>query len=182
MSSSDRMLRRARPALALAAALMLGGCFRPMYANVSPSGVNLADTMASVTIAPASGRVAQQVRNNLDFALTGGGERAVPRYTLTIGATSTRTSSIVDVQTNEPQIDTVTVTGTFALTPIGGDGARSVRQEHLEQVLSTARCSAMRRCARRATRRTARPRWSPTRSDCGSRPILPSIPEAPAWR
>ena len=181
MSSSDRMLRRARPALALAAALMLGGCFRPMYANVSPSGVNLADTMASVTIAPASGRVAQQIRNNLDFALTGGGERAVQRYTLTIGATSTRTSSIVDVQTNEPQIDTVTVTGTFALTPIGGRRpfcpAGTSRASP-----STARCSAMRRCARRATRRTARPRWSPTRSDCGSRPILPSIPEAPAWR
>ena len=156
MSSSDRMLRRARPALALAAALMLGGCFRPMYANVSPSGVNLADTMASVTIAPASGRVAQQIRNNLDFALTGGGERAVQRYTLTIGATSTRTSSIVDVQTNEPQIDTVTVTGTFALTPIGGTApvlsGRNISSKSFDRTLQ--RYAAM-RAARDAEDSTA---------------------------
>jgi LPS-assembly lipoprotein len=126
MSSSDRL---AGPApkkalalvLALASALALAGCFRPMYASVSPTtGQTLDTTLASVVINPVSGRVAQQVRNNLDFDITGGGVRPEARYTLSLTVSSSRYSSIINVQTNEPQVDTVVVTADFALTPVGG--------------------------------------------------------------
>ena len=91
-----------------------------MYATVSPTGVPLATTVASVTIPPVQGRVAQQVRNNLDFGLTGGAERPAPRYVLDlVSVISSRKTSIVQARTNEPEIDTITVTANFTLTPIG---------------------------------------------------------------
>jgi LPS-assembly lipoprotein len=124
MSWSDRLAglapRRAVLVLALVPVLALGGCFRPMYASVSPTGQTLDTTMASVMINPVSGRVPQQVRNNLDFGLTGGGARPDIRYTLNLSVTTSRYSSIVDVQTDQPQVDTVIVSADFTLTPVGG--------------------------------------------------------------
>jgi LPS-assembly lipoprotein len=121
MSSPDRMPRRALRAFALVGTLILGGCFRPMYATVSPSGVPLQTTLASVSMGSVTGRVAQQVRNNLDFGLTGGGDRPKVRYVLDLSVTSSRTTSIVEARTNEPEVDTVTVTADFTLTPIGSE-------------------------------------------------------------
>jgi LPS-assembly lipoprotein len=128
MSSSDRISRSTVKAglliIGLAPALVLGGCFRPMYATVNPTtGQTLDTTMASVMINPVSGRVPQQVRNNLDFDLAGGGARPETRYTLNLVVATSRYSSIVDVQTNEPQVDTVIVTADFTLTPVGGKTA-----------------------------------------------------------
>jgi len=120
MSSSDRVAARALKPAVLIVALALGGCFRPMYASVSPTGQALDTTLASVMINPVSGRVPQQVRNNLDFGLTGGGARPEIRYTLNLSVTASHYSSIVDVQTNQPQVDTVIVTADFTLTAVGG--------------------------------------------------------------
>jgi LPS-assembly lipoprotein len=124
MSWSDRLSARALKAatllVALAPALVLAGCFRPMYARVSPTGQALDTTLASVMINPVSGRVPQQVRNNLDFGLTGGGARPDIRYTLNLSVATSRYSSIVDVKTDQPQVDTVIVTADFTLTPVGG--------------------------------------------------------------
>ena len=123
MSSPDRIARRASTALALVSALFLSACFRPMYASVSSTGVPLTATMASVTIPAVDGRVPQQVRNHLDFALTGGAAHAPTRYVLDLQVTSVHTSSIVNVRTDEPEIDTVIVTANFTLTAPGSQTA-----------------------------------------------------------
>jgi LPS-assembly lipoprotein len=69
-------------------------------------------------VTPILGRVGQQVRNNLQYGLTGGGGAAPPRYRLDVGIIASRTSSIVDAKSDEPQIDTVLITGTFSLVDL----------------------------------------------------------------
>jgi LPS-assembly lipoprotein len=121
MSSPDRRLTRLGPyLLAALMALALAGCFRPMYSSTSlpPGAPTLTDTLASVAIDKIEGRVGQQVRNELDFRLTGGAGSAPPRYRLAVDVTATRTTSIVDAKDNEPRIDTVTLLGLFSLYPI----------------------------------------------------------------
>jgi LPS-assembly lipoprotein len=120
MSWSDRSVRLARLTVAGLLSLALTGCFRPMYASTAPGTPRLSDVMASVAIEPVKGRVAQQVRNNLDFGLTGGSGSAPPRYTLNLDVNSTVSTSIVDARTNEPQVDTVMLLADFTLTPVGG--------------------------------------------------------------
>ena len=121
MSSSDRRLARLGPAtLLIVAALALAGCFRPMYASTAlpPGAPGLSERLAAVSIDKIEGRVGQQVRNELDFRLTGGAGSAPPRYRLAVEVVTTRTTSIVDAEDNEPRIDTVTLLGTFALYPV----------------------------------------------------------------
>lgn len=124
MSSPDRSSRPALPVLALLSTLALAGCFRPMYAEPASGGPGLTEKMASVEVTPIAvgsrdARVAQQVRNNLQFALTGGGEAGTPAYTLSLDVRSNQSDLIVDAETNEPQVDAVTVSGEFTLTPVG---------------------------------------------------------------
>jgi len=130
MSSLDRHTRHVAPspvaplrvvllALALGPALLLGGCFRPMYASVSPGAPALTETLSSVEVTPIKGRVGQQVRNNLQFGFTGGGGAAVPRYRLDVVVDWSRASSIVDVDTDEPRIDTLLLTASYALFKAG---------------------------------------------------------------
>ena len=111
-------------AVVLLPALLLGGCFRPMYATPASGGPGLADKLAAVEVTPIEigsrdARVAQQVRNNLQFAFTGGGEAAAPQYVLTLKVKSTDSDFIVDATTNERQVDAVVVSGEFWLTPVG---------------------------------------------------------------
>lgn len=121
MSSPDPVLRLAAAALALVAALALGGCFRPMYASTAANAPTLVDAMAAVSVDKIDGRVGQQVRNALDFGFTGGAGNAPPRYRLAVEVTTLRSTAIVDVRSDEPRIDTVTLTGTFKLFPVDKD-------------------------------------------------------------
>lgn len=124
MSSPDRPLRRfALVVLALTPSLLLAGCFRPMYASVGTDAPALTQTLAAVEVTAIPGRVGQQVRNNLQFDLTGGGGAAPPLYRLDVAVTSSRASSIVDVPTDEPQIDTLLLTATYTLYKIGTPAA-----------------------------------------------------------
>jgi len=120
MSSSDRRTRRALLlALGLAPTLMLGGCFRPMYATPSDGGPALNERLSAIAVEAATERVEQQVRNALTFGLTGGGAPAQPKYLLHMSVTSSATSGIVDSRANTPEIDTVVVTCSYGLTAIG---------------------------------------------------------------
>src|SRR6059058_3087386 len=109
MSSPDRSPRRAALiALAALPALLLAGCFRPMYAAPSTGAPGLADRMAAVAVTPIEvgvrdARVAQQVRNKLEFAFTGGGAAAPPRYDLTLKVKSTQSDFIAGPLTNAPE-------------------------------------------------------------------------------
>ncbi len=108
----------------IAAAAVLSACTaRPLYSNAplsAGSQVGAAAELASIAVKPVSTRYAQQVRNNLIFALSGGaGQPATPAYSLDLGVTE-RLSSAALVQTtrNEdvPTAGTVTLTAAYTLS------------------------------------------------------------------
>ncbi len=121
MSSPDRFRRAALALAVLAPVSVLGGCFRPEYAADTPGVPGVGDALKAVQIDTIDGRVGQQVRNNLSFAFTGGGEALPARYVLHATVKSSTTDVIVDVPTNLPEVDTVAVVAEFTLTPVGSD-------------------------------------------------------------
>ena len=108
----------------IASAALVSACtVRPLYSS-SPlsagSQVGAAAELASISIKPVTTRYAQQVRNNLIFALgQGAGEQASPVYSLDLGVTElVESAAIVQVQTNEdePTAGTVTLTANYVLS------------------------------------------------------------------
>ena len=123
MSSFDRQLgdgqlgpsRRLRATLAVAAvfglSIALAGCgsdggsgFQPLYGTNS-SGQSFQEVMASVSVQTIPGRVGQQVRNELIFKTTGGGEAAPPVYLLEIALKETAQSELVKLDGDSQGID-----------------------------------------------------------------------------
>lgn len=119
MLSSDRGRRRLRyrigPAsiVAIAASLWLSACsVQPVY-GPGPSGGSVAQTLRSIVIEPVDSRVAQEVRNNLIFNLTGGGAVADPKYRMKLRVTTTETALGITREGSAPVYsDTVTVSYT----------------------------------------------------------------------
>ena len=110
------------------AALAIGAC-QPLYAQkpdisvgtpVAAAGV-AAPSLAAVDILPIDGRVGVKIRNDLIFALTGGGEPIKPPlYRLDIAVQIiTAQIAIVDPFTDRPQLETAGVEAAFALIRIG---------------------------------------------------------------
>jgi LPS-assembly lipoprotein len=82
-----------RTALVCAAvSLALTACqVRPLYLDSAPNAAGLTTNVAlnSIAVKEVESRLAQEVRNQLIFALSGGaGEPASPAYTLDLGVTS----------------------------------------------------------------------------------------------
>jgi LPS-assembly lipoprotein len=111
---------------ALAAAALASACtVRPLYSNAPLSSGSTASAraeLASIAIKPVNTRYAQQVRNNLIFAFTGGGERtATPAYSLDLNVTElVQTAASVQVTTDQdqPSAATVTLTSRYRLSDI----------------------------------------------------------------
>ena len=82
-----------------------GSGFRPMYAANS-GGQRVSDKMAQVGITTIPSRVGQQLRNELIFRTTGGGQQATDKtYKLDIAMRARVTSQLVDIKGNaETQI------------------------------------------------------------------------------
>jgi len=107
----------------IAALALVSACtVRPLYSSApltAGSQVGAAAELASISVKPVSTRYAQQVRNNLIFALgQGSGEPASPAYTLDLGVTElVESAAIVQVQTeeDEPTAGTVTLTANYTL-------------------------------------------------------------------
>ena len=121
-----RMFVRAGFAVLLAAGV--AGCqVRPLYSDAAPGATagEANPSLGSIGIVEVNDRVAQEVRNNLIFALTGGaGEPANPAYMLDLGV-SKRTTSIANVATltrsvNQPSAGGVVLTAVYALKDSGG--------------------------------------------------------------
>jgi LPS-assembly lipoprotein len=127
--------RFGRIGILLTAALGLGGCLQPMYAGserpvvastgsgpgvvVSP-GSGPAAEMAAIDILPMDGRVGLKIRNDLIFALNGGGTPAPPRYRLDIDVQVIAAQvAIVDPFTSRPQLQTAGVDASYVLVDIG---------------------------------------------------------------
>jgi len=119
-------VRRVSLAAAAVVAVLASGCtVRPLYSDAPLSSGSTATAqaeLASIAIKPVSTRYAQQVRNNLTFAFTGGGARtATPAYSLDLGVSeliqnSARVQAATDV--DQPTAGTVTLTSRYVLTDI----------------------------------------------------------------
>lgn len=152
----------------IAAAGFLSACTaRPLYSNAplsAGSQVGAADELASIAIKPVNSRYAQQVRNNLVFAFTGGAERpANPLYSLDLGVTERiQSAAIIQTSTNEdtPSAGTVTLTGNYTLTDAKtgekiASGKRSISSSYDRPLQEFASYRAQRDAENRAARELA---------------------------
>lgn len=128
MSSPDRMkpMPSRRRLLGLACAGLLAastaGCFQPMYAQQTPGeGPVLAEQFNDVEIAFAGGRVGNEVRNDLIFALTGGAGNptGVPYRLILDVKSSTSEAAVVSPLTGLPEVELVTVDVGWKLYDVG---------------------------------------------------------------
>lgn len=76
----DLPLRRLAAVLLM---LGLGGCFRPMYGEMS-GGPAVVDQLSRIDVQIADGRVGQSLRNELLYAFNGGADAAGSGYRLTV--------------------------------------------------------------------------------------------------
>ncbi len=117
---------RMRLAVALAAASLLAGCFQPLYGERAPNGATaLGERMSAVDVlqipspnGTPEGRIAVDLRNNLLFAMNGGQASGPPAYKLAIRISTTRLSTIVDVNSGRPDIENEGIDATYSMTEI----------------------------------------------------------------
>ncbi|MER9055917.1 LPS assembly lipoprotein LptE [Mesorhizobium sp. M0213] len=108
----------------LASVALVSACtVRPLYSSaplVAGSQVGAAAELASISVKPVKTRYAQQVRNNLIFALgQGAGEPASPVYSLDLGVSELVESAAIEQVTtdeDEPTAGTVTLTANYVLS------------------------------------------------------------------
>ena len=107
-------------ALLAAAALGLAGCgVQPLYGTTA-GGSRLGAVMESVEVAPVPGRVGQKVRNELNFATTGGSDGAPKAYKLNIVVKESIIKELVKVS-GEAEGEVVELSATFKLTDRSGN-------------------------------------------------------------
>lgn len=119
-----RALRTAGLAGFVAATSIITACtVRPLYSNAplsTASQVVPREELASIAIKPVNSRYAQQVRNNLIFAFTGGsGRTTTPAYSLDLGVSeSIQSAASIQVSADEdvPTAGTVIMTASYTLT------------------------------------------------------------------
>lgn len=86
----------------VATAPALSGCadssgFRPLYGDSALGGAGASEKLAQVDVAPIPGRVGQQIRNEVIFQTTGGGQALPPEYRLEVAIRESITSTLVKV-------------------------------------------------------------------------------------
>ncbi|MFC5069629.1 hypothetical protein [Flaviflagellibacter deserti] len=178
MSLRDRGF--GRPVLAVLLALGLGGCFQPMYAAQSPAtavaGGTVSSAMASVDILPVQTygdeRVGQRLRNDLVFAMTGGGSPLTPPvYRLDVIANVVGAqTAVVDPVTDRPELETVGIDAVYTLTEIAT--GRAVAQGNAigrATYTRTRQRYASERAKRDAEDRSVRPVVEQIRANIASR-------------
>jgi LPS-assembly lipoprotein len=113
----------ARLGIILALAGVLTGCFEPLYGERSlVGGPGLRQRMSSVDIQPIhvpngtpQARIANELRNNLIFDLTGGSGENAATHVLQIQMTTTNQQVIVDITTARPDVQQFGITATYTL-------------------------------------------------------------------
>jgi LPS-assembly lipoprotein len=106
----------------------LAGCFQPLYAESNTTaGPSLLDNMREVEILQIQGRIGNELRNDLIFALTGGegNPKNVP-YQMTISVQSSIASAIVNSGSGLPENQIVRVTGNWKLVRSGDEKKKPV--------------------------------------------------------
>jgi LPS-assembly lipoprotein len=119
------MRKAVRLAAVFAAAGLLAGCFQPVYGERSAFGSNasILPAMRSVDVATVATtglndrlpRVGGEVRNDLIFALTGGGGGLPATHRLVIRMTSSQQQIIVDIDSGRPDTQNYGIDATYQL-------------------------------------------------------------------
>jgi len=127
MSWLDHIAELSRPQV-LAAALVavgLGGCmFQPMYAQTPlyGAGPSLHDALRDVDVAAISGRIGNELRNDLIYELTGGeGNRTGAPYRLTLLANVSSFNPIIDTDSGQPVAQMISFDVTYKLHDVVND-------------------------------------------------------------
>ncbi len=131
MSWPDIPSHRARRRfLRLAGVVALGGltagCFQPLYGD-GPVGGNadIRGKLASVDVPPIDtpngtslARISVHMRNQLIYALTGGGTAANPAYKLKIHLVTTQQQVIVDINSGRPEVSNYGLNASYSMIDI----------------------------------------------------------------
>lgn len=125
MSWDDRKTsrRNALRALALATALplVLGGCLRPLYGPAA-DGSTITPELAGIIVDELPDRLGHYLVQEVRFALDGSGnDNATPRYRLSMTATETVQSAIVNTSTGRATAATLVVRVNFSLKSLPGE-------------------------------------------------------------
>lgn len=119
-------------AAAVLLAALLGGCeFQPMYAQTPlfGSGPSLRESLGNVEVASISGRIGNELRNDLIFELTGGNGNPVGApYRLTLVANVSSLNPIIDTQSGRPVVQMISFDVSYRLHDVVKD--RIVLNEH----------------------------------------------------
>lgn len=149
MSSSEPRLSRRLAALALVGglSLTLGGCFRPLYGELS-SGRSMQDELAAIEVVQIDDRMGHYLRTELMFLLDGSGGSAPKRYRLNIVPTLNVATAIVDTAAARADAATLTGSADFTLTAIAdgqqifkGKATGSATYERSVQRFATVRAA-----------------------------------------
>jgi len=121
--------RLVRLLLALTLAGLTAGCFQPLYGDPSGTmgGAGVRDKMSAVSVEPVvtSGgggrlpRVGGEVRNELIYQLTGGGEANTTSYRLFINMGASNYQLIVDPGTNRSDVQNYGIDASYRLVEVG---------------------------------------------------------------
>lgn len=116
LSNGTGFSRIAKAFAGVALLTLIAGCqVRPLYSTESGT----AGKLASVSVSEASGRIEQQVRNDLIFLFSGGaGEVENAAYRLDINVTASTSGVLNDVATDTMRAGRTTVAGDFTLVKV----------------------------------------------------------------
>jgi LPS-assembly lipoprotein len=121
--------RAAHAATVLAAAVLVAGCFQPLYGDRSVSGgPNLRAALSGVQImeirAAANtpeARIAVPIQNDLRFNFTGGGDAGSPTHRLLVQISGSRAVVSATNVTGLPFIENFTLNATYSLVEIASN-------------------------------------------------------------
>ena len=113
-------------ALALSAAVMLAGCFQPLYGDRSFTGAPpLNEKLSTVEVMPIDvpngrpeARIGLEIRNALLFNVNTTEVTPNPLYRLKINLTTTRQQVIVDIKSTRPDVENYGIDANYTLTEI----------------------------------------------------------------
>ena len=104
--------------LAAGASLALGGCFQPMYGNLSVGGPALQSELQAIAIEPIPDRIGHYLGDDLIFDLNGTGSHPMPRYRLFVTLAESVQTPLIDTVSGRASAATVVVNATYRLEEI----------------------------------------------------------------
>ena len=111
---------------ALLAAALLSGCFQPLYGERTASGGSgLRGALSTVEVSPIAAlpntptaRLAVQIRNDLMFNFTGGGQRPSSTHRLKVDISGSSVVLATNPVTGTPSLENYTLNASYSLVEI----------------------------------------------------------------